>query len=160
MASAQTMSERISIGGALKTPTILTVAQLRAEDMRSATVNRRLDGKDVPSTVRGVPLTEAEAITPVHSPLPVATGRPMAASRSRTGRSGSWLLTTPTKRRPPSRVAAASQFRVVRGKVRSSSAGYLRRSSGPVWRLYARITASATPTMTLKACASLALQRA
>ena len=116
MASAQTMSERISIGGALKTPTILTVAQLRAEDMRSATVNRRLDGKDVPSTVRVVPLTEAEAITPVHSPLPVATGRPMAASRSRTGRSGSWLLTTPTKRRPPSRVAAASQFRVVRGK--------------------------------------------
>ena len=57
MASAQTMSERISISGALKSPTTLTLAQLRAEDMRSATVNRRLDGRDVPSTVRGVPLT-------------------------------------------------------------------------------------------------------
>lgn len=59
-ALAQPASEQVSIGGAVKTPATLTVEQLRrlpADDLRSATVVRRVDGRESPTTVRGVPLT-------------------------------------------------------------------------------------------------------
>lgn len=58
--SADIVSERVSVSGAVKTPLTLQVDDLKAfpaEQIGSVTVTRRVDDKEVASTVRGVKLT-------------------------------------------------------------------------------------------------------
>ena len=58
--AADLVSEQVTVTGAVKTPLTLRVEDLKAYpavDVETATVTRRVDGKEVPTTVRGVRLT-------------------------------------------------------------------------------------------------------
>ena len=59
-AAAEIVSEKVAVAGAVKNPLVLGVEELKAfpsEQISTVSVTRRVDGKEIASTARGVRLT-------------------------------------------------------------------------------------------------------